>query len=327
MTRRMSARLAWLLAPLACWGGDPPVAVGTLELDRIELVAEASEPIVEIAVKEGDRVAPGAVLVRLDERRVGAEVEVARAERDRAAARLAELERGPRPERIAEARAELAGARSAAFTARLELDRVRALTQRGVASKAQLDEAEGAFTAAVARRERATAALDALVHGTTAEELAQARAALASAESALTAAQVRLERLTVRAPLAGSIDALPFERGERPPAGAVVAVLLAGGPPYARVYVPAEIRAGVRPGVPARVFVDGIEQPFAARVRTVARDASFTPYFALTERDRSRLSYLAEVDVLDEQAAELPAGLPVEVHFDAAELAARETAQ
>ncbi|GAG92015.1 unnamed protein product, partial [marine sediment metagenome] len=39
----------------------------------------------------------------------------------------------------------------------------------------------------------------------------------------------------------------------------------------------------------------------------------FTPYFALTEHDRSRLSYLAEVDVPD--ASSLPSGVPLEVDF------------
>ena len=50
-------------------------------------------------------------------------------------------------------------------------------------------------------------------------------------------------------------------------------------------------------------------------MRWVSADASFTPYFALTEHDRSRLSYLAEVDVPD--AAELPSGVPLEVDFPA----------
>jgi len=118
----------------------------------------------------------------------------------------------------------------------------------------------------------------------------------------------------VRAPRAGRVDALPFELGERPSAGAVVAVLLVGETPYARVYVPEPVRAQITPGSPAQVFVDGVEQPFAAKVRRVSSDAVFTPYFALTERDRTRLSYLAEV-VLEGEAHGLAAGVPVEVVF------------
>ena len=45
--------------------------------------------------------------------------------------------------------------------------------------------------------------------------------------------------------------------------GAVVAVLLADGAPYARVYVPEEIRARVVPGARATVRIDGVEGEFS----------------------------------------------------------------
>jgi HlyD family secretion protein len=151
------------------------------------------------------------------------------------------------------------------------------------------------------------------------EELDQARAGLAEAQAALDEAKISLERLRVRAPVAGCIDALPYELGERPAPGAVVAVMLAAGAPYARVFVPEPIRARVRPGTAARIWVDGKEESFAGRVRTVSGEASFTPYFALTERDRSRLVYVAEVDLDGPEAAELPTGVPVEVVFEEGE--------
>jgi len=113
----------------------------------------------------------------------------------------------------------------------------------------------------------------------------------------------------------GRVDALPYETGERPPAGAVVAVLLADGAPYARVYVPEALRVRVTPGVAAQVHVDGLPEPFAGRVRSVASEAAFTPYYALTERDRGRLVFVAEVDLVGEAAARLPTGVPVQVEF------------
>ena len=45
---------------------------------------------------------------------------------------------------------------------------------------------------------------------------------------------------------------------------------------------------------------------------------------ALSQRDRSRLSYLAEVVVSDPRARPLPTGIPVEVYFDDARLAKRD---
>jgi len=49
-------------------------------------------------------------------------------------------------------------------------------------------------------------------------------------------------------------------------------------------------------------------------VRWIASDPAFTPYYALTERDRGRLSYVAKVDIT-EQYERLPDGVPVEVEF------------
>jgi len=51
-------------------------------------------------------------------------------------------------------------------------------------------------------------------------------------------------------------------------------------------------------------------------VRTLAHDAAFTPYYALTQHDRGRLSYLAEVDLEGANLDALPTGVPVEVRFE-----------
>ena len=117
----------------------------------------------------------------------------------------------------------------------------------------------------------------------------------------------------MRAPRAGRVDALPFEPGERPPSGAVVAVLLSSDPAYARVYVPEPLRARIANGSRARVQVAGLEGELSGTVRTLSHEAAFTPYYALNARDRSRLAFLAEVVLTEGDAQGLPTGLPVEV--------------
>jgi HlyD family secretion protein len=82
---------------------------------------------------------------------------------------------------------------------------------------------------------------------------------------------------------------------------------------YARVYVPEHLRTRVIPGASIDIQVDGIDSAFAGRVRWVSSDATFTPYFALTEHDRSRLSFLAEIDIPG--AADLPSGVPLQADF------------
>ena len=307
-----------LLCLLAACSRDPAAipAVGTLERDRIELTAEVDEPIVAVQVSEGDVVAAGDVVLALDPRRVTAQLARAEALRDELRARLAELERGPRAERIREARARLSEAESAVANAKRESDRASELERHAFESAARGDLMRAQRDQALARRDQARAALEELERGTTSEELDQARAAAAAAEAALVDGEVRLERLTVRAPRPGRIDSLPFELGERPAAGAVVAVLLAADPPYARVFVPEAVRARIAPGTRARVRVAGRDGELEGRVRELAHDAAFTPYYALTQYDRGRLSYLAEVEVTGAGTDGLPTGVPVEVSFE-----------
>lgn len=306
-----------LSTALAITGCDAPepLAVGQTAWDRVELVSEAAEPITAIEAAEGDAVAEGDVILHQDPERVGAQLEQARSARDQAAARLAELKRGPRAERIEEARARLQGAESRLANAEKQLARIRDLLERELSTPADRDDAETARDAARSEVNQARAALAALLEGTTVEELKQAEAALAQSEARVREFEVTNERLTVRAPRAGVVDALPFEAGERPPAGATVAVLLAGERPYARVYVPEPQRIRLQPGDRVPVHVDGLDRPLEGRVRFVASDPAFTPFFALTEHDRSRLSYLAEIDLPAGEGRPLPAGIPVQVEL------------
>ena len=142
----------------------------------------------------------------------------------------------------------------------------------------------------------------------------EAAAAAARAQAALQAAT--LDKLNVVAPRAGRVDSLPYKLGDQAPVGAPLAILLVGDAPYARVYVPERMRANVKPGQAARVFVDGRDGSLKGHVRMVRSEASFTPYYALSGDDAERLSYLAEI-VLD-QPADLPAGIPVRVEFEGA---------
>lgn len=312
------ARILPLLAALligGCGSGpDDPPAVGTLEWDRIEVAARVAEPVLAREAREGARVAAGQLLLRLDGQRLRARLAAAEAARAQAAARLAELERGTRPERIAQARATLRGSEQELDFRLREVARLESLVARRLAAPDQIDQARTAATGARARRDAARAALDELENGATAEEREQARQALAAAEAELQTARIDLSHADIAAPVAGRLDELPFKVGERPPLGGTVAVILAGERPYARVYVPEVLRARLLPGHRAQIHVDGIDAAFAGTIRRISADPTFTPYFALTEHDRGRLSYVAEVDV-ETEGRELPAGVPVQVRF------------
>lgn len=311
----LSISLLSVLA-MACGDGrNDEISVGTLERNRIELASEAFEPVMEILVREGSRVGKGDVLLRLDTQKADIRLAAAMAERDVAAAFVAELEKGPRGERITAARAGLAGAEEAMTETRRARDRADALLKDKIISQARRDAASLQYAQARAARDAAKAQLEELEEGTRSEQLDQARAALRRADLGVQDAQLHLARHEVRAPVAGSIEALPWEIGERPGVGRSVAVMLAEGAPFARIHVPEAVRARLPAGAVAQVTVTGIDDTFIGHLRYVSSDAVFTPFFALTEHDRGKLSYLAEVDLVEPKAHDLPTGLPVEVRF------------
>ncbi len=297
-----------------CGDDDPNRVIGSLASDRIELTAESGEPVTAVAVAEGDAVTAGQVLIEQDRTRALARLAEAEAVLGQAQARRDELVRGPRSEQIAAARANLEGATQDLEFRESELERVREVHARGLASPDLLDRARAALDAAQANRKLRLAQLEELLAGTTVEELTQAEQSVRQAAARRDVARIDAERHTIRSPVDGIADSRLFELGERPTPGQPLMVVLGGEQPYARVYVPERLRVHVRPGTRAQVSVDGLDAPLEGRVRWVSGDAAFTPYFALTERDRGRLSYVAKID-LEVDGERLPDGVPVEARF------------
>jgi HlyD family secretion protein len=304
------------LALSACAGGDDPQEVlGTLERDRLELIAESNERLVELFVEEGDRVAAGAPLARQEAGAMEPRLAQSRASLAEAERRLGELVEGPRAREIDEARATFKGAESRLAIEVSEYNRIEALVTDQLVSASDLDQARARRDDARAARDEARARLRLLGEGTRPEQLAQARAAVDRARAAEAELMVSAERYSVRAPRPGLIEALPYEVGERPPVGAPLVIMLAEGAPYARVHVPEPLRVAFAAGTAVEVRIDGVADPLPGRVRYVSSQASFTPYNSLTQKDRSRLAYLAEITVEGDAASNLPAGVPVQVRL------------
>ena len=310
----LSVVLGFLLS--AC--EEPPLmAVGQLESDRVELIAESNEPILSIAALEGDLVRPGSIVVRQDTTRLDIRISEAQASIERIQAVLDEQISGPRQETIQAMRASLHEATIERDFRERDLNRLTGLRERNLTSIESVDTAEKLLQSAGARIEFVTAQLAELEAGTRIEQIAQTRALFNQAAARLSSLQFDRERLLVTAPVNAVIDSLPFEVGERPRQGDVVAVLLTGEQPYARVYIPEPLRVGINIGMQLQVQVDGVDQLLRGSVRRIASESTFTPYFALTERDRSRLSYVAEI-ALPELPERLPEGVPVQLIFDEA---------
>lgn len=187
---------------------------------------------------------------------------------------------------LAQTEATHAGARTALLMAANDLERFIGLNRNRIVSAQDLERAQ-------------------LTHD-------DAAARVREAEARIAAARKRIADLTIVSPVAGVVDQIPFDPGERVPAGGVVVVVLEDAAPWVRVWIAERSVARVHPGTPAAIRIDGIPETLHGRVLDVARESEFTPHFALTERDRVHLVYETRVTITDAPAAIRP-GLPAEV--------------
>ncbi len=299
---------------LACDSRTSNTALGTIERDRVVLKATATELITQLPQAEGQQVHAGDLLVQLDPRRQQARVAHAQAQLLEAEARWAELRSGARIEDIDAGKARVAAAEAAHNIADKTYQRALKLRRQRLNTEAELDQARAQLDTAKANLQTAQKQLLVMTNGTRQEELDQAQAAFHAAQATLELEQYALTELSVVATRDGYLDSLPWNLGERVEANSVVAILLADQQAFARVYVPEPWRARLQLGDQLDIKVDGIDTKLAGRLRWIAREPAFTPYYALNERDRARLVYLAEVDVLD-KGIDLPIGVPVEVRL------------
>lgn len=307
--------LLMLLAVITgCTAETGTTALGTLERDRITLSATAAEVITALPVREGSAVARGDLLVQLDDSLQQAVVAKAEADVLQFEANLEKLRNGPREEEIMAAAARVEAARATLQEITQDIRRTERLVQQQLAPAAELETAQSRRDARQATLNEAEDQLRLLNAGTRPEDIRLAEAQLSAARAVLDRERQNLDNLTVHATRDGILDNLPWNVGERVYTGAPLAVVLAEGAPFARVYIPEPVRAGVAVGDTLPVRIDGIDDAITGTVRWISVEPAFTPYYALNREERARLMYLAEIQLPD-SAANLPSGLPAQVEL------------
>jgi len=310
----LSSLLSLSLMLSSCSDGQSNVALGTLERDRIAHTATVNEVIVELPVLPGSQVKKGDILVVLDETLQKSQVAKAQAEVFQAQANLEKLRRGAREEEVAVASANVAGAKAALIESEANYKRAKNLAESDLTSQANLNRTEASRDKDIATLQAVNEALLQLTNGTRIEDLQMAEANLLATQAVLNSEQKKLRDLTLRATRDGILDNLPWNLGERVTTGSPLAIVLAGKAPFARVYIPEPYRVKINVGDELIVHIDGLTNTINGKVRWIANEPAFSPYFALNQEERARLMYLAEIQLPDSQH-KLPNGLPAQVEL------------
>ena len=306
--------LLMIMVLVACDARLQNVALGTLERDRIAHTATANEVVTALPVSQGSQVKKGTLIVQLDDRLQKAFANRAEAEVAQARANLEKLRSGARVEEIAAARAKVAGAKAILVESEASYARSKNLVEQKLASTATLDKSLASRDAGLANLQSAQEQFRELTNGTREEDLQAAEARLDAVKAILTSERQKLSNLSIVATRDGILDNLPWNLGERVTIGSPLAIVLAGKAPFARIYVPEPYRINMKVGDKLVVHVDGLEKTIDGTLRWIATEPAFTPYYALNQEERSRLMYLAEVQLPDSESY-LPNGVPAQVEL------------
>jgi HlyD family secretion protein len=289
-------------------------ASGTVEAIDADLGFQLGGRIAEIVVGEGETVAQGDVLARLD----SSELEALRAQADgqlaAVQARLRELERGARPEERAQARAAAEAARQRMDESSRMLDRTRTLFDGGAVSREALEQAETAHAIAVAQHEQAQDQERLVASGPRAEQIDAQRALVRAALAGLAQVDAALDQATLRAPFDGIVTVRHREPGETVYPGAPVVTVLDPTSRWVRIYVREDQIGRVSLGQSARIESDShADSAFAGRVIHIASEAEFTPRTVQTAEERLKLVYAVKVAIDGDPGLALKPGVPADV--------------
>ena len=252
---------------------------GRLESTEVQIASKIPGRVAEVLVDEGDRVARGQFLARLDTRtleasRNQAEAEVLRA-RETLAANEANVQLRQSEKRLASQ----------------ELKRFRQLSERGFASGQQLDQQQARFDTSNAAVTAAQA------------QVAAARAAIGASQARVAQLTSEIDDSSLRAPIDGVIQLRLAEPGEVLGAGGRVFMMIDPSDQYMNLYLPASVVGKLTVGADARIVLDALpEQPLPAKITFVAAKSQFTPKEVETRDERQKLVFRVKLRLNDPSA-------------------------
>jgi len=218
-----------------------------------DLGFERSGELVQVLVKEGDRVTAGQPLARLDIRNLKTQRQQLQAEKARAEAQLTELKAGPRREDIKAAQAAVRNLEEQLRLQKVQRSRREYLHNEGAISQEELDEYTYGQGALEARLEQAKSNLEELLNGTRWEQIAAQQAVVQQLDAGIADLDVTTTKSTLKAPFAGIVATRQVDEGTVVGAGQSVINLVENAAPEARIGMPTNIVNELQLGSPQKV--------------------------------------------------------------------------
>ncbi|MEM7712496.1 MAG: efflux RND transporter periplasmic adaptor subunit [Cyanobacteria bacterium P01_A01_bin.68] len=221
-----------------------------------ELGFERGGKLVNVFVKEGDRVKSRQRIAKLDVSNLQMQKLQLEAQKAQAQARLDEFIAGPRQQDIAAARAAVDDIQQQLQLQRTKLKRRKYLYNQGAISREQLDEISFGENSLNARLRQSQSNLNELLAGTRAEQVAAQRAAVKQLEASISDLEINIAKSTIKAPFAGIVSARQIDEGTVVNTGQSVVKLVENTSPEARIGIPTTVVNRLRVGSKQKVEIN-----------------------------------------------------------------------
>jgi len=292
---------------------------GRIEATEIDVASKLGGRVQDILVQEGDFVAAGQTLARMQVQALQAQQDEAQARQQQAVSAIASAQAqvAVRESDKAAALALAAQRQSELDAARGRLARSQTLAREGASSEQELDDDRARVRSAQAALSAAQAQVNAAQAAITAArtQVAGARSTATAAEATVARIRADIEDSALTAPRAGRVQYLIAQSGEVLGGGGKVLSLVDLSDVYMTFFMPEASAGRLALGSEVHVVLDAAPQyVIPARVSFVASTAQFTPKTVETQSERQKLMFRvkAQIDraLLQKHFRQVKTGLP-----------------
>ena len=274
--------------------------------------------IVELPVEEGQQVAQGALLARLDDADLKQRIRIDEAAVGVRESNLALTLAGTRHQEVKAAQQTMLDAEADLAQKKLDNERAQKLFARDEVSAQERDLAATALKRSEAIFKAAEQRYSEAVEGSRKEDINIARANLNEAGASLGLSQVNLSYSVLRAPSAGVVTVRQAELGEVVAPGSPVVTIADLDHIWLRAYIAETDLGSIHWGQDAVITTDTYPgKQYHGRISFIASTAEFTPKSVQTFKERVTLVYRIKIDI-DNPNHELKPGMPADARIDLA---------
>lgn len=292
------------------------VLSGNIEAHESLVSFKVQGRIVELPVEEGQSVAAGALLARLDNADYKQRVRIDEASVRVRQSNLALTLAGTREQEIKAAQQNMLDAQADMQQKKLDYDRAQRLFKEDAISAQDRDLADTALKRSQAAFQALQQKYNEALEGSRREDIAIAQANLKEAGANLGMSHVNLDYTVLRAPTAGVITVRQAELGEVVVPGTPVVTLADLDHIWLRAYVAETDLGRIHFGQDAVVTTDTYPgKQYHGRISFIASEAEFTPKSVQTYKERVTLVYRIKIDI-DNPNHELKPGMPADAHIE-----------